>query len=254
MKSLFLALLLASTSACFSTVDAGNRGIKVSAGEIQPLLLQEGLYWTGPMTRIVEVSLRMRISNTETMAASRDMQKVHATISVNWRIAENKVMDTFKQLGTPDTIEDKVIDRAVSEILKAETAKLTAEEILTKRMELKQAIDLAVTQRLAYFGLLVEAVNLADFGFTPEFDKAVENKQIAEQRAKQAHYEAQQATQTALAEIEKAKGQAESQRLLKSTITDDLIQKLAVEKWDGHLPQVITSGSQVPFINLNKVN
>ncbi len=245
---LILPLLLAN---CFSTVDAGNRGIMISQGEIQPLLLQEGMYFLWPFTRIVEVSLRLRVSNTETMAASKDMQKVHATVSVNWRISENKVMQTFKELGTPDTIEDKVIDRAVSEILKAETAKLTAEEILTKRMALKQAMDMAITERLAYFGLLVEAVNLADFGFTAEFDKAVEAKQIAEQQAKQAHYEAQKATQQALAEIEKAKGQAESQRLLKASITQDLINKLAIEKWDGHLPTIMLSkDGQVPMIQL----
>jgi prohibitin 1 len=240
----FLSIFLVN---CFSTVNAGNKGIKIEFGEVQPMILPEGMYWAGPFTNIVEVSLRLRASTTETMAASKDMQKVHATISVNWRITENKVMETFKNLGTPDLIEDKVIDRAVSEILKAETAKLTAEEILTKRMELKQAMDLAITARLAYFGLLVEAVNLADFGFTPEFDRAVEAKQIAEQQAKQAHYD----TQKALGEIEKAKGQAEAQKLLKLSLTDDLIQKLAVEKWDGKLPTtIISKDGSIPFLNL----
>lgn len=247
-------LLILSTlflANCFQQVNAGHKGIKIEFGEIQPMILPEGMYWAGPFTHIVEVSLRLRASTTETMAASKDMQKVHATISVNWRITESKVMDTFKNLGTPDLIEDKVIDRAVSEILKAETAKLTAEEILTKRMVLKQAMDLAITERLAYFGLLVEAVNLADFGFTPEFDKAVEAKQIAEQQAKQAHYETQKATQQALGEIEKAKGQAEAQKLLKASITDDLIQKLAVEKWDGKLPTtIISKDGSIPFLNL----
>jgi prohibitin 1 len=231
----FLSIFLVN---CFSTVNAGNKGIKIEFGEVQPMILPEGMYWAGPFTNIVEVSLRLRASTTETMAASKDMQKVHATISVNWRITENKVMETFKNLGTPD-------------LLKAETAKLTAEEILTKRMELKQAMDLAITARLAYFGLLVEAVNLADFGFTPEFDRAVEAKQIAEQQAKQAHYDTQKATQQALGEIEKAKGQAEAQKLLKLSLTDDLIQKLAVEKWDGKLPTtIISKDGSIPFLNL----
>jgi prohibitin 1 len=252
MKTLLLTLCLLSVSAC-EVVDAGNRGILINLGEIQPNLLNEGFHWIGLTSHVAEISTRVRISNSETLAASRDMQKVHATVSLNWRIPEGKMIEVYKNLGEASTIEDKVIDRAVAEILKAETAKLTAEEILTKRMELKLAIDKAVTDRLAYFGLDVEAVNLSDFGFTAEFDKAVEAKQIAEQRAKQAHYEAQQATQSALAEIEIAKGRAESQRLMKASITQDLIQKQAIEKWNGVLPTIMLSkDGQPPFIQLGK--
>lgn len=249
MKHLFLALLSVQFIACMSIVDAGDRGIKVSAGEIQPDLLPEGMYFYGPFSRVEKISTRLRISNSETLAASRDMQKVHATVSLNWKIPPENMLQVFRTLGEPQYIEDKVIDKAVAEILKAETAKLTAEEILTKRMELKTAIDAAITTRLAAFGLDVDAVNLSDFGFTAEFDKAVEAKQIAEQKAKQAHYEAQQATQQALAEIERAKGQAEAQRLVKASITNDLLQKLAIEKWNGVLPtMMVGKDSAVPFL------
>lgn len=243
-----LALLLMLASGCMTIVDAGNRGIMIDTGEIKEGVLKEGFYMYGPFHRVEEVSIRVRTSTTETAAASRDMQKVHAKLVINWLIPEAKVIEVFRNLGDAAAIEDRVIDSAVSEILKAETAKMTAEEILTKRMELKKSIDDAVTQRLAYFGLQVEAVNLSDFGFTGEFDKAVEAKQIAEQRAKQAHYEAQQATQQATADIERAKGQAEAQKLLKSSLTSDLIQKLAIEKWDGHLPTYLNG--QPPLITL----
>lgn len=246
-----LTLLLLPATACMNIVDGGHRGVRVSAGQISDTLLEEGFYVVGPLTHIEKVSVRIRQSTTETAAASKDMQKVHAQIALNWRIEPANVITVYRNLGKAEIIEDTVIDRSISEILKAECAKMTAEEILTRRLALKVSIDAAITERLAKFGLTVDTVNLADFGFTPEFDKAVEDKQIAEQRAKQAHYEAQRATQQALAEIEKAKGQAESQRLLKESITKDLIQKLAIEKWDGHLPTWITgSGGQLPFVQL----
>ncbi len=120
-------------------------------------------------------------------------------------------------------------------------------------MELKTEIDKVLVERLAQFGLIVDAVNLADFDFESDFNKAVEEKQVAEQKAKKAVYDTLRATQEALADIEKAKGQAEAQKLLKQSLTTDLIQKLAVEKWNGVLPSVMmTKDGSVPFVNLGK--
>lgn len=59
---------------------------------------------------------------------------------------------------------------------------------------------------------------MVDLNFSPEFAKAVEEKQIAEQRAQRAVYIAQEAEQQALAEINRAKGKAEAQRLLAETL------------------------------------
>lgn len=247
---IFLGCLFTSCE----VVDPGHRGLIVKAGAVQDEILGEGFVMKMPfVTYIKEISIRIRQSETKTAAASKDMQKVHATFSLNWHISPDKVKDVYQQLGDPEVIESAVIDRTVSEVLKAETAKFTAEEILAKRMILKENIDKILVERLAHFGLVVDAVNLADFDFEADFNKAVEEKQVAEQKAKKAVYDAQRATQEALADIEKAKGQAEAQRLLKQSITQDLIEKLAVEKWNGVLPSVMmTKDGALPFLQLGK--
>lgn len=235
----------------YEVVPPGHRGVIVHAGQVQNDVLGEGLVFKMPFYSSVNiVSIRIRQALTETQAASKDMQKVHTKLSLNWHIAADKVREVFQQLGDPATIEETVIDRTVSEVLKAATATMTAEEILVKRIQLKIIIDDELEKRLAKFGLIVDAVNLADFNFDADFNKAVEQKQIAEQNAKKAVYDLQRSTQEALAAIETAKGQAESQRLLKATITEDLIQKLAVEKWDGKLPQTMLGSGTLPFINV----
>lgn len=239
---------------CWSVVPPGHRGIVIHAGKVQDQVLGEGLTFKWPFyTTVKPVSIRVRQSVIQTTAASKDLQKVHTTVAVNWHISPDKVMTVFQQLGDDEVIDANVIDKAASEVIKAATAKMTAEDILSRRIELKNNIDQELITRLSMFNLIVDVVNLSDFDFDPKFNQAVEDKQIAEQRAKQAVYEAAQATQQALAEVEKAKGQAEAQRLLKATITEDLIQKLAVEKWNGVLPTVIAGGGGVPFLNLNQV-
>jgi prohibitin 1 len=99
--------------------------------------------------------------------------------------------------------------------------------------------------------LAVDDVSLVDFLFSPEFNKAIEAKQVAEQQAKQAEFVALKATKDAEAEVNRAKGQAAAQRLQRSTLTPDLLQKQAIEKWDGKFPTYMGGNSPLPFINVN---
>ncbi|WP_206208927.1 SPFH domain-containing protein, partial [Vogesella mureinivorans] len=91
-------------------------------------------------------------------------------------------------------------------------------EAITKREELKQDFDTALGQRLDKYGIIVLDTSVVDLTFSPEFARAVEEKQIAEQRAQRAVYVAQEAEQEAQADINRAKGRAEAQRLLAETL------------------------------------
>lgn len=132
-------------------------------------------------------------------------------------------------------------------------AKMTAEEIITKRIELKKNIDHALIERLNNYNTLITDVSLIDMAFTEEFSNAVEAKQIAEQKSQQAHYEAEMEKQRAEATINKARGEAEAQRLLQKNLTPKLLELKAINKWDGHLPLIM--GSKMNgFIDINKLN
>ncbi|NET72054.1 MAG: prohibitin family protein, partial [Sphaerospermopsis sp. SIO1G2] len=141
-----------------------------------------------------------------------------------------------------------------SAVFLAVAAFKTAEEIITKRTELKKEIDTNLKERLASYGIIVDDVSLVNFSFSPEFSRAIEAKQIAEQEAKQASFIAQKATQEAQAEINRAKGQAEAQRLQRLTLTPELLQKQAIEKWDGRFPMVMGGDGAVPLINIDPKN
>ncbi len=139
----------------------------------------------------------------------------------------------------------------VTEILKANTNKKTAEQIIAQRSDLKEDIEKDLKSRLTPYHLMIDDVALVNFSFSHEFNAAIEAKQVAEQEAKQAEFVAQKATQEAQAEINRAKGQAESQRLLRLTLTPELLQKQAIEKWDGHFPMVMGGNGTLPLININ---
>ncbi len=241
MKYLMVFLMF-SMSSC-SVVGPGQRGIRFYFGKASETIEEPGAYvWIPFFMGITKIDVQVQKSEVKT------------ELAVNWKLAPEKVVATFKNVGDEDAILDRIIVPAVSEVLKSATALHTAEDILKRRMELKAAIDAGLKERLSAYGIDLFDVSIVHLSFTEGFEKAVEDKQIAEQRSKQAEYEALQATQTAKAEVERAKGTAASQNLMRTSITKEILEQRAIEKWDGHFPQVMSSTGTLPFININKMS
>ena len=245
----FLALILFKP---FAIVQAGDRGVVMRFGKVQDTILDEGIHAIIPVVSSVKnLTVRVQKNDVAAAASSKDLQDVKIEIALNWHINPEKVNTIFQRIGDEEQIVNRIINPAVSEIVKAATAEKNAEEIITKRRDVKQQIDVELKERLDDYGVLVDDVSIVNIAFSPEFTKAIESKQIAEQQAKQADYEALKAEKTAQAEINRAKGQAEAQRLQKLTLTPALLQKEAITKWDGKFPMVMGGDGALPFINID---
>lgn len=252
-----LALILMLGS--FKTVSPGQRGIRVTMGKASNETLGEGVHFKLPLlSSIKTVSVQVQKTEATSEAATKDLQKVHATFALNWNLNPENVVDIYRSIGNEQDIAERIIQPAISEVLKAATAHMTAEEVLTKRLELKSIIDELLTKRLANYTIVVRDISLVNLDFTGEFNRAVEAKQVAEQDAKKAEYVAIQATNEAKAAVNKARGeaqatlikaqaQAESQKLLQQNTSAAILQLKAIEKWDGSMPQVMGSGGNMLF-------
>jgi regulator of protease activity HflC (stomatin/prohibitin superfamily) len=166
--------------------------------------------------------------------------------------------------GTLQNIVAKIIAPQTQESFKIAAARRTVEQAITQRSELKEDFDNALNSRLEKYGIIVLDTSVVDLTFSPEFARAVEEKQIAEQRAQRAVYIAQEAEQQAQADINRAKGKAEAQRLLAETLKAQggelVLQKEAIEAWregGAQMPKVLVAGdksSGIPFLfNLSDV-
>jgi len=235
----------------FAIVGAGERGVMMRFGKVQNAILDEGIHPILPIiTSVKTLSVRVQKTDIQADAASKDLQKVTTDLTVNWNVDPAKANRVYQQIGDESQIVTSILSPAISEVLKAATSKKTAEEIITKRTELKTEIDNSLKKRLEPYGVIVRDVSLINFGFSPEFSKAIEAKQIAEQEAKQAEFTVKKATQDAQAEINRAKGQAEAQRLQRLTLTPELLQQQAIQKWNGQFPTVMGGGGSLPLINI----
>lgn len=248
----FLFLVAAIFLRPFTIVGPGERGVVMRLGQVQNRVLDEGIHPIMPIvTSVKNINVRIRKSDIQVPAGTKDLQIINVEMSLNWHISPDKANLVYQQIGSEEAIVDGIIKPAMTEILKAATPRKTAEEVLRQRDELKQSIDSDLKKRLLAYNLIVDDVSLVNVSFSEEFAKAIEAKQIAEQQAKQAEYVVQSAAREAEAQVNRAKGQAEAQRLIRQTITPELLQKQAIEKWDGKFPTVMGGQGALPLINVS---
>ncbi|MDR0522372.1 MAG: prohibitin family protein [Planctomycetaceae bacterium] len=241
-----------------SIIQPGSVGIVVRLGEAQPNALEEGIHLVIPfITQVRRLDVKIQKAEVKTAAASKDLQTVNAAIVVNYRIDKKNAVTLYREIGT-DYLST-VIEPAIQEAFKSDSAKYTAEALITERAEVSIGIKKSISDRAEKFGIMIEAVNITNFDFSQEFNRAIEEKMTAVQKALQAEkelarikFEAQQKVETAKGEaeaiMEKAKAEAEALNLKKQYVTMNLIWLSAVEKWDGKLPTHLFGTPPVPVL------
>ena len=245
----FLAIL----SKFFVIINAGERGVLMQFGKVQEQILGEGLHVIVPTVNSVKkLSVRVQKQESSAEASSKDLQDVFTDVALNWHIIPDEANAIFQQIGDEKEVIARIIDPAVEEVLKAVIAKYTAEEIITKRGEVKAAVDEFLTLRLLTYHIAVDDISLVHVHFSERFSDAVEAKQIAEQEAKRGEFLALKAVKEAEAKVNLAKGEAEVQRLLQDNLTPELLERQAIEKWDGKLPLIFGDGGK-NLLDLSKL-
>lgn len=244
----------------FIIINPGQAGVLSILGKARDGALLEGIHLRPPFISVVDVyDLTVQKFEVPAESSTRDLQTLTARFAINFRIDPIQVVEIRRKQGTLENIVAKIIAPQTQESFKIAAARRTVEEAITKRNELKEDFDMALGQRLDKYGIIVLDTSVVDLTFSPEFARAVEEKQIAEQRAQRAVYVAREAEQEAQAEVNRAKGKAEAQRLLAETLKAQggqlVLQKEAIEAWKSggaQMPKVLVMGgekqSNVPFL------
>jgi regulator of protease activity HflC (stomatin/prohibitin superfamily) len=250
----------------FVIINPGQTGVLSILGKAQDGPLLEGIHFKPPVISNVDVyDVTVQKFEVPAQSSTKDLQDLSASFAINFRLDPVKVVEIRRTQGTLQNIVAKIIAPQTQESFKIAAARRTVEEAITKRSELKEDFDNALNSRLEKYGIIVLDTSVVDLNFSPEFAKAVEEKQIAEQRSQRAVYIAKEAEQQAQADINRAKGRAEAQRLLAETLKAQggelVLQKEAIEAWrngGSQMPKVLVMGgdskSSVPFLfNLNDI-
>jgi regulator of protease activity HflC (stomatin/prohibitin superfamily) len=246
-------------------VPSGSRGVLLTWGKVEDKVLNEGLNFKIPFTQtVVLMNTQIQKAESTEATATADLQEVTTTVVVNYRLNPSKVNVIYTDLR--QDYVNRVIKPNIEESIKAATSEFRAEELVTRRADVKSTLDAILTERLAIFNIDVISVSLTDFQFSASFSAAIEAKVTAEQQAlvskntlEQIRYEAQQqiiqaeaaknatirrAEGEALARIIEANSTAKAIEIITLQMTDEYASYLWLQQWDGKLPAVMTKDEQ----------
>lgn len=255
--------------ACFDTVDASHKGVKVKLGKIIGTM-DPGLQWTGFFTKVHQYDLRTR-KMTVTMkdnngAVDKDGQAVYATIDINYKLNPANVAQAYSEVGRDAYLADTLrLQAIVAEGFKTVTSEYTSLEIFQKRAEVKQAAIDQIQSKFPQEYFSIENVIISNIDFNPAFKKAIEDKKVAEETAKAKEQEVQVEKFEADKKIEQARGVAESSKLQAEAqayqikviadaesyalevkakeLTPLMVQNNMIDAWNGAYPMYVAGES-----------
>lgn len=224
-----------------ATVETGNVGVITNFGKVTGTVLDSGWHIVGPVDHVTEISVRTITTQTDATCFSSDLQAVNITLAVQTRITKENATDIYKNYGVEymSQAAPKILDA-----LKAETAKYAAAEIIANRDKIRSEALKAAQERLTGF-VEVQDLSIVNVAFSEDYEKAIESKQVAQQRAEQAKYELQQAEVEAEKKVASAKGEAEAIQIRGDALAKNpsVIELELINKWDGKSPEtLVTSG------------
>lgn len=226
--SVIVAFWLASSLVV--AIGTGQVGVVTQFGQVTGRELNEGLNFKPPWQQVTIYDVRVQKEEGRAEAATNDLQNVTSVLAVNYHLDRGRISDIHRNLGPQ--YKDRIINPAVQEVFKGASAKFTAAQLIQNRSEVKADTVANLKNRLEARGIVVDDLSIVDFQFSPDFARAIEQKQVAQQNAERAQFTLQQAQKD-----------AEAQAAQKSSLTSELLQKMAIEKWDGHLPTYLGQNS-----------
>ena len=245
-----ISLIILLIGTMFYTVQAGNRGVLMTFGKVDLNSKGEGLHMKIPLVQTVKkMEVKTQKYEADASSASKDLQIVSTKIAVNYHLLPERVPEIYQELGLG--YNDRLTQPAVQEVVKAITATYTAEELITKRPQVKEDIKFALQERLNPRGIIVEDISLTEFDFSDSFNDAIEAKVTAEQEKLKAEMDLQRIKVESDQIIASAIGKAEAISIESKALREnpDILQMRAIEKWDGVL-SLVASENVMPFIDL----
>lgn len=232
VRIVFVVILVLAVLTSIRQVNTGQLAVVTRFGKVTNRELGEGIHLVMPfgIERVARYDVKVQKDESEVSAASKDLQDVTGTVALNYRIDATRVSQIHQEIGPQFAL--KLIEPALQETFKATSAKYSASELITNRSEVKSEALKGVKERLEKYGIVVDDLSIVNFKFSPAFAKAIEEKQVAQQNAERSRFN-----------LEAAQIDAQAQQAQSLTLSSLYLQKQAIEKWDGTMPQYLGSGT-----------
>ena len=244
-------LLLLTWLNPFVMIGPGERGVIMRLGAVEERVLGEGLHFRIPVIeQVINLDVRNHKLEVDALSYSKDLQNVDTKIALNFHLDPRSVNHMWQEIGAD--YETRIIGPAIQESVKAATAQFTAAELVSERPKVKEEIKASLVERLSPRHIDVDDFSIMNFQFSDSYEKAIEEKQVAEQNALKAQNDLRRIQVEAEQRVTQAKAEAEAIKIQTEALqqNQNLVRLEAVKKWNGVLPYYMSGSGAVPFLDI----
>ena len=243
-KTLTICILVAVVlvillTLCIRVVDTGTVAVVTRFGAIMGSE-GEGLHLKSPIDEYHPIRVTQDQVEDIYFTATRDTQSIDQTIVTQVIVNPNRCEDLYR-LFKGNHI-DGIVKPVLYDGFKSATAGFTLEDAIAKRDQLSAKMLENVKDNLASYGINIVSVEIKDVQIPEDYRRAVEEKKVAEQIRAKTEIEKQTAIIKAEQELEVKKLEAEANKVVTESLTEQILQKMYLDKWDGKLPLYMDSG------------
>ena len=212
---------------CFVQIGTGEVGIKTRFGKVVDASLSEGLNFKLPFEDVKKINVKVqKYENEQALSSStKDMQ-----------INSKKAPSLYREVGV--NYLNAIMEPAIQETVKAVISKYTAGELVTKRSAISLDINDTLNNKIKDYGINAVSTAINNFDFSKAYNEAIEKKAVAEQEVETAKNKQEKAKIEADTKIIEAQGEADANKKINESLSDQVLKDKFIDKWDGHLPTV----------------
>lgn len=200
------------------TVDEGHVGIVKRFGEATKQV-SPGLQYKVPFMDDVEIlEVRTRKSDEQLAAATSEQMPVQATVSINWTAEKAEALNLFKEYGSLEQFESRILDPKLRSAAKDAIARYKAEDLVKNRSQAIATIEELLKEQMTGYPIKLDSAQLENLNLPKKYLQSIETKQTElnlsqaeEHRLARQKLEAQREVNTAEAQRDAAKAKADGQ-------------------------------------------
>jgi len=233
-------------------VGVGERGVKVTLGQVSPKSYTEGIHVVTPfISKIYTMNVKTQKDYYKSQVYTKDIQQAVITYVTNYNLQPQNAHKMYREVGK--NYEEVILVPVLEGTIKDVIGKWNAQDLVANREKATSEILRKLQAQLEDRYISVTDFQMTEIKYSDVFEKAIENKVTAEQEALKAKNITVQVQEEARQKLISAEAEAKSTAIRANALTKNkaLVQYEAVQKWDGKLPSYML-GNSVPFININQ--
>lgn len=246
-------LVLAVLCSSVYKVAPGFRGVLVVLGKVQPHSYVNGVGVKWPfISDMVPMDIRTTTVSEKTSSYTADVQTAELSYTFTYDLVPGNVHILYETVGT-DYVAKK-LKPVLNDVLKDVIGRWQAQDLVANRDKARTEVLNGLRERLDKRFFQNLTFQIIEVDYSDAFEKAIENKVIADQKAQEAANNTRRVQEEANQKIISAKAEAEAMEIKTAALAKNhgLTEYEAVQKWDGKLPNYMMGGT-VPFLNLGTV-